>query len=647
MTLTILGIVVLFLPLALMRVYENKKLGFIYLISYLIAFHLLVGIITQAIGIFYYWVVLTLTLLFDICIIYWLMRKGLLKAVKKINFDWTLLAVLLIGFIYLFNVHYNYSGKYTTALIPEYQSIEHLSYAYPYFSDEWYSIAFIEDAIDNSSFPIKNPLIHNRPDIINLELAFHSFLAEITLLLNLNPQIHYINLSIAFNLLIIVLIYILLMANNVARLPASIASLMALFITNGANLPGLWYLLPISLGLIALLLGFILLSYNKTRGMLALLLLTLLFYPPLIIFYTVAVFFAILFSKKFSPRQRIETLLDYFILIILAGFIFQHIFFINIGFFVSILLYALIAVSIIITHGEKHLEKIKQVAYILFCLFVAYQIFNHFYYYDVIGEYYSNLWQYLNYTTFTANAIPMYTIYHIIPIPVLVLSIFAIQVLIKNYKWLLYSIAAGLLYWIFYSFSLDRYIIEYQRVILVTAILITIAAGFGLQYLMDILKKIHYTKNNNILKYVHLILLLGFIFFIPYYTLRDNWQKLKLVNIKTDKISLPAAPANQYLHPDDLKLFQNIHNKNFLSLPWKGTVIGVTTDNYPLTVKPGTITLNTGLSSQFQKGGCDEKYIIAREYAIEYVYFPSFKCPQFKYMDTSKEGLSIYKVSIK
>jgi len=55
---TLLGLILLLVPFLLIYKFEDKKLGFAYILSFMIFFHLIVAVVTQALGIFSYIVVL-------------------------------------------------------------------------------------------------------------------------------------------------------------------------------------------------------------------------------------------------------------------------------------------------------------------------------------------------------------------------------------------------------------------------------------------------------------------------------------------------------------------------------------------------------------------------------------------------------------
>jgi len=181
-------------------------------------------------------------------------------------------------------------------------------------------------------------------------------------------------------------------------------------------------------------------------------------------------------------------------------------------------------------------------------------------------------------------------------------------------------------------------------VVVFTSILIVIMMGFGLDYLVNKLNKLNLLKKYEAPKYIQLGVLLAFIFLSLSYTKRENWSKLNISDTKSGKIFMPAAPANQYLQPDDIELFKNIKHKTFLSIPWKGTVIGVATDNYPASTKPGTVSMRKNLAHEFLKSDCPKKFDIVKSLNIEYVYLPKFSCPYFEFIDKSSEGLCLYKV---
>jgi len=108
---------------------------------------------------------------------------------------------------------------------------------------------------------------------------------------------------------------------------------------------------------------------------------------------------------------------------------------------------------------------------------------------------------------------------------------------------------------------------------------------------------------------------------------------------------VPKAPANDYLTPDDVRIFGNISGQKFLSLPWKGTVIGVATGNFPAVTKGGTLSVGSEITAyDFINAGCAAKTKIAEEYGVGYVYMPAFDCPGYEPVDRSSEGFVLYKV---
>src|SRR3989344_4780441 len=503
---TVIGLIFLLMPFLLIIRFDDKRKGFFYVLSFLIFFHLLSGIVTQFFGIFNYWIVIFINLILSVVILIKTDYKKLIKNAKTLKIDWVLIFAIIILLIELFSVHYNYSGKIAT--INGVEEVRNMRYAYPYYSDEWSAVSFIKYSIEYGKLPFANPLWHNSY-FPNLEFAFHSFLSGLFLLLDLNPLINYGLFALFFGILICIIVYFVLRLNNADKLPSAIAVLSIPYIVNSANLPGIWYLIPLSLGIICLLLKFI----------------------PLwsLVFAVFGAFFMIKTPKDFK-------------------------------------------------------------------IFDASKI-------NILKE--KEIWK---------------------------------------KSWLMAPILIGLSYWMVYSFVFWRFIIEYQRAVVATSVLIVIFSGFGINHAVNYIKKKGFV-NDKVLNSVFVSILIIFLFFSFFYTQRDNWNDLKLYS-NGNKIGDPAPPANNYLIEDDLRLFKNIKNSSFIAPAWKGLVIGTATRNYPLESKQSTITNAILKYNDFINSDCNSKIRLAKEYRIDYVYSSQFNCSGFNLIDKSKEGLFLYEVKV-
>lgn len=261
----------------------------------------------------------------------------------------------------------------------------------------------------------------------------------------------------------------------------------------------------------------------------------------------------------------------------------------------------------------------------------------------IINYIFSNLF----YRSFTGDFTPQFNFFNIIPWPVILLSFFGLYHVFKNNKWLFFQFVLGVIFWFFYSFSVYRIIIGFERVVFFTSIMVVLISGFGIEEVKKYLN-IKFKNIGLVLKYAEAGVVILFLFFIPFYTQGEDWRKLIFKNYLIQADSIPMAPANNYLTGEDLRIFKNIKQKKFFSIPWKGTVIGIATNNYPVVTKGGTITMdpkNPIIYQQFMSFDCGKKDQIAKEKNIDYIYSEPFSCVNFQKIDESTEGFVLYKIS--
>ena len=607
----IAGIILLAIPFLLVSLFEDKNRGFVYILFFSMLFQAVLAILTQLFGIFYYGVVSGATLLADIIIIIYLARKK--PQLKNLKIDWLLLAVVVISFLTLLQVHYHYTGAINLATdqTPVYHQVKDMKYVYPYFSDEWYAVSFIKYAINSHHLPFKNTLADDF--FINFEVFFHSFLSEAFLILGLNPLTQYNLLSIFFNILITVLAYIFLRTCRVSNISSGISSLSILYISCGANFPGIWHLLPVSLGILLFLVGSCFLEFGDLKSTFLSLMAVTLFYPPFFIFSGLGLLAFFIYKLKENKKldRNILKKINYFV-------------------FAAILIFPAIYIVLMISPWSNFTNSIV----------------SRLFFISSSGSY-----------------IPRYNVYDIIPIPIILLALLGLCPIYKKRKYIFCQLALGIFLWILYLFTIYRIVIEFERVVFTMAIIVTLISGFGLaeieKYIGSKFKPFNKFRVNtnepnrsiknsktSIFKCAGVIIIFIFLLLVPFYTQRDNWKKFTPTDPATGQFLSPKSPANNYLTEDDLRIFKNIKGRRFLSIPWKGLVIGVATGNFPSITKEGTIAIGSEYDYySFINSDCNGKKSVLGEYLPDYVYLPEFNCPGFEKIDESREGLILYKVN--
>lgn len=581
---TILGAILFLAPFCFVGFFENKKHGFVLILFCGISFLSILGFILQGLGVFCYWVFAPAVLSAEIAALFLFFRRREFYFKLK-DVDWMALFVFCVAMATLFHVHYNYTGEFNLATDQNfsYHDAKNMVYPYPYYSDEWYSVSLADGAITSHGLPLIPTISRNI--FLNMELFFHSFMADIFLLLKTDVLSAYVPVSLFLNCLIIVLAYVFLRFSGLKKMTSTIPALLLLYITCGANLPGFWHFIPFNLGILFFLLSLCFMREKFSVGAFCACCVGSVFYPPMIIFFWSAfiAFFGSEYKNHIKKHARAYTY--WFLALLLA---------------------------------------IPAVLLILLISPIA----------GAVNYIFSRLF----FVSLSAPFIPRHLFYYIIPWLAIILFFFGVRSVFRGQKWFLLPFILGAIFWFFYSFTTKRFFMEYERVVVLTSAIVCLIAGFGLQRIEK------FAASKNFVNFFEAAAIVCFVLLAPFYTQLNNWQRLELIDPKNNLTAAPKAPANNYLVQSDIDVFEGISGKRFLSLPWKGLVVGVATGNYPAVTKEGTASLGKQSSLvEFESAGCSGKKALAKKMKLDYIYLCPFDCPGFEEISKSPEGLVLYK----
>ena len=597
---TIIGIIIFAIPFIFVGLFKDKLKGFLFIFTASFFLHLIVALTTQSIHAFNYPTIITvysLISIVSICVyvnkkpdfkndfghFFLFIKEKFLSLFKKTGRkNIFVLAVFVIVFFNLFSVHYNYSGT-VNSYKGEYD-VKKSPYIYPYFSDEWVAVSFIKYEISHNSLPIVNPLDY-KESFKDPLVPYFSFIGDEFLFFGLDPLNNFEAVTLIVGLTICILFFALLSSLGVDRRISALTVLIIPYITNGGNLPGIWILIPMIFSLTFYLISLIAIVRRDYKLLFISSLLCLCLYPPFVVF-VVPTLIPILFVGKKGIRDR---LLLFFSTVFVVFFI--------IG-------------------------------------FIIFDSFNMDY-----------IWKILDGYLFRSNLVAgilIFPIWHVVPVLVLPVALLGLVIAFKRKLYfIILPLFTGLFYWYCYTNTQRVFIIDFPRIVVITSFLSLIPFALLVHYLFDPKKR---ESQLNILTFGFIVIAIIFAFS---YTENNAWRELKLHYNKDPEglILIQATPANRFLTEDDLRLFNGITSKTFISPPWKGLVIGSATGNFPLASKPSTIGVFTLNYDEFLGSNCKDKQKTAIENKIDYVYSTKFDCLNFTVMGTSSEGLILYQFS--
>ncbi len=576
------------MPFAAIVCFDNKLRGFLSMLVLSAATHMLIGLATQSLHLFSYPVVFTLHLCIGIAWFIFAARHK--RSVFKVDWKWFPAAAFVVVFLFLSSIHYFYSGIVDTSFGT--RLVSQSSYTYPMYSDEWVAVSLVDYSIANKALPLVNPLDANSP-FINFLAGFHILVSEVFLLLSLTPLSHYVWFAIFNGMMICLLVYFILRSLSVSRYASAVVVMSIPFITNSGNLPGIWYLLPYSASstfLLVAILGFLIRSrLVSSLG----LVLALVIYPPMIVFIL-----PVLVGASISTFGRVRKKLS-------------NTFWVSIG----ILIVAAILVFLIGLGGFNPGQIVNRAI-----SFVVRDSLD-------MGRVWFAVW----------NVLPLF----ILPLVIIGVRDF----FRRKIYYIILPILVGTIYWIAYSFTSSVLIIEPSRIVLVTSLLLTIIAGFGIDTMYTFfVRKFPQVIDPFIINSLKCITLIFFILMFVFSSRFALWHKSVLVigQQRNFRELVPAPPVTRYLTEDDLRLFSSIEGKRFISPPWKGLVIGAATHNFPLDSKNSTLTNKMLSYDVFMKADCEQKKSYAIKYNIDFAYTNHFSCPSFAEVGKSYESLMLY-----
>ncbi|MFW5746739.1 MAG: hypothetical protein ACOCWQ_04290 [Nanoarchaeota archaeon] len=485
----------------------------------------------------------------------------------------------------LWTAHYSYTGTIAT-IRDDFSFVRNHAYTYPYFADEWYHAGLIDSTLDRQAIPLQNPFIGAEDWFFNHEFLFHTFNAGIFSLLP-DTLTAYVPIGMAMNTLLIICAYAFLRKLGITPLISAITSAFLLHIPHAANMPSFWSYIPFTTGIILFIVFLGQLHDAHTSWIILSAIAALLIYPPLLILiFPLLIIHVDDTHKQFLIRGTVLTSTLLLIILSIAG----------------------------------TLSPLP-----LFRIFRGKLVFI-----NLIGA-------------FSIRFLP----FRVIPmILLLFLAIGAKRLFSQDqHRPLRFCLIVLGSLWTFYQFTPVRLLLAHPRVVVLAAILVTIAGSIGLTALRDSLRQNCTSAQASIIwGTIILLLIIALTTRAARYTELNDWQGFYAYSTEGKNIILlPNPPANRYLTAEDLSIFSNISESTFLAPPWKGTTIGITTGNRPVTAKSGTIALKGHVHYEFLKGNCSRKHQIAHEDPFDYVYTSSFDCLGFLPLRSSSEGLTLYR----
>lgn len=606
---TFLGIIIFAIPFVSLVLFKDKMIGFLSIFTMSFLLHLLIALATQALGIFRYEVIISIYSVLSLAVLIFVYLKHSHKIqdkihgkgrclilfsnlsyfgqfLKKLISKQNLLVVTAFAIVFfnLLSVHYNFTG--TVNSYGGSYEVENSTYIYPYFSDEWVAIAFINYTIESQSIPAFNPLTE-KVEYHNPLVPYFSFLSDIFLFCGFDPLDDYEFVNLLVGLTTCLMFFMLLLSIGVDKRVSALVVLVIPYITNGGNLPGIWFLIPMTFALIFYLISLIGFAKGDNKLLSAASFLTICLYPPFIVF-VLPVLFALVFRNK---GAKIKTLIK--------GLLFP----------VGISLVAIALVGSIVFSSFKLLVILETL---------------HFYFFrtNLVGGYLS------------------FPIWIVLPLFVLPFALFGILLAIRNKLYfILLPLFTGLAFWLCYVGAERVLIIDFPRVVVITAFLVLIFFGIAFNYLA---KRFIDERYKNILTAV--CIFVAMVLSITY-TENDSWKGLKLhSNDDPEDVMLyPAPTASRFLTEEDLMLFSSFTKKKFISPPWKGLAISAATGNYPMATKPSTVGVFVMNYDWFVNASCKEKDEASIDNNLSYAYSTEFDCPNFIKIGESSERLVLYK----
>ena len=322
---TFLGIIIFIITFIFTKLFKDRTVGFLTIFTASSLVHLIVALITQSLKIFNYSTIITIYILIDFIVLSFYLFKFKNKKVaaegvsRKDRFNKVLILVaFIVVFTNLWSVHFNFSGVVNTYTGEH--KVEPSAYIYPYFSDEWAAISFVNYTIGSQSLPSVNPL-SGVGDWKNPLVPYFSFLSDIFIFFGLDPLNDFALVTLLVGLVICFVFFILLSSLGVDKRVSAITILTIPYITNGGNLPGIWFLIPMIFSLIFYIISLIAFKKEDQKLLFLPSLMCLCLYPPFIAF-VFPTLLALLFRKKdWNWKKIILIFVSVLVAFIIAGLI--------------------------------------------------------------------------------------------------------------------------------------------------------------------------------------------------------------------------------------------------------------------------------------------------------------------------------------